>query len=423
MNIKPISRWIAFLMYMLFGISDLKAQGHRCGTMLVLENAFKSNPSLRAKFEKQTLEIQQSVKTRISSATQTFRIYQDVVYIPIVFHIVLTNPAVVTDAQIHAQLNSLNKDFAGMNSDSVNIPAAFKPLFGKSHIQFTLAQRTPDDKPTTGIVRTTTTHVAYGTYDNSLKYSSLGGDDAWDHNNYLNVWVTNLGGGYVLGYATYPGASVPEEDGVVILYTTLPGGAFAPFNKGRTLTHETGHYFYLYHIWGDDNGCAGTDYVDDTPNQTTLTGGCPNGNVITDACTPTPPGVLYEDYMDYTDDACMSLFTNDQVTRMETTLNDYRAGYFTSNGAIPVNPNLIAKGFMVTPNPTTGIIAVQLYPNSATLKGIFIYNSSGQKVAAQLVNDAMTTYYPFNLGHFASGVYIVQAIFSDKTYTQKVIKQ
>jgi hypothetical protein len=89
---------------------------------------------------------------------------------------------------------------------------------------------------------------------------------------------------------------------------------------------------------------------------------------------------------------------------------------------VAINNNLRTKGFLVTPNPTTGTIAVQLYPNPATLKGIFIYNSSGQKVAEQLVNDGFTTYYPFNLGRFANGVYIVQVIFSDKKYVQKVVK-
>ena len=717
MYVKIISRWVAFIMVMVGGTICLKAQegqsAQRCGTMPVLENALKRNPYLRAKFERQTLDIQHTVNKR-KSVAQPLRIYQDVVYVPIVFHIVLTNPALVTDAQIYAQLDTLNKDFAGMNSNAVNIPAAFRPLFGKSHIQFKLAQRTPDDEPTTGLVRTTTTLVAFSTFDASLKYSSLNGDDAWDHDRYLNVWITNLGGGYTLGYATYPGTSVAAEDGVVIHYTSLPGSPIAPFNEGRTLTHETGHYFYLYHIWGDENGCTGTDYVDDTPNQTTLSSGCPNGRVITDACTTTAPGILYENYMDYTDDACMLLFTNDQVTRMETTLNDYRAGYYTSNGAEPVplfsldaaikqiktpvqrvctpvfspvfilrnrgtqtltsadvsasiddgpatlihwtgslasldettlslntmvvtegshilkvvvsspnrntdqhtandtmtariqyyqavstsltegfedntfpparwdiinpdrphswelvsgvaktghasvvirnfnyqvfgqrdflrlpevnitsgdsaflsfqvaaavksdpsaawdsgdtlqilastdcgvtytslykkwgrslvtrhvatpssfipnsnewrkdsvnlspyinagpvllsfvntagnenniylddihvysatiNHNLREKGFLVTPNPTTGTIAVQLYPNPATLKGIFIYNCSGQKVAEQLVNGGGPTYYPFNLGRFANGVYIVQVVFSDKTYMQKVVK-
>jgi hypothetical protein len=91
--------------------------------------------------------------------------------------------------------------------------------------------------------------------------------------------------------------------------------------------------------------------------------------------------------------------------------------------SININPNLRAKGFMVTPNPTTGIIAVQLYPNPATLKGISIYNSAGQKVAEQLVNGGVSTSYPFNLGHFANGIYIVKVIFSDKTYLRKVVKQ
>jgi hypothetical protein len=144
-----------------------------------------------------------------------------------------------------------------------------------------------------------------------------------------------LAGGFILGYATLPGTSPPAEDGIVIHYTTLPADSLTPFNRGRTLTHETGHYFYLHHIWGDENGCTGTDYVDDTPNQTTPSSGCPGG-LITDACTTTAPGILYNDYMDYTEDACMFMFTHGQVARMETALNDYRSGYHSSNGADPV---------------------------------------------------------------------------------------
>ncbi|HEY8897183.1 MAG TPA: zinc-dependent metalloprotease, partial [Niastella sp.] len=262
----------------------------------------------------------------------------------------------------------------------------------------------------------------YSTYDTALKYTAKGGDDAWDHDRYFNVWITNLTFGLILGYATLPGASKAAEDGVVIHYGTLPADSITKFNRGRTLTHETGHYFYLYHIWADENGCTGTDFVDDTPNQGTPTGGCPSG-IITDGCSPAAPGILYEDYMDYTDDACMCLFTRGQDTRMETALIDYRSGYLTSNGADPVpNDNLRAKGFMVTPNPTHHVINVQFYPYPATLKGIVIYNISGQKVAEQLARGPGTTVYSFDLSLYTNGVYIVQAIYSDQKRTQKVIK-
>ena len=307
----------------------------QCGTMEVLEKAFEENSLLKARFKKQSIEFQHSVERRMA-ALPFSGVPGDTINIPVVFHIVLTNPDIITDAQIQAQLNVLNNDFAGLNSDSAILPAAFKPLFGKSLVQFKLAQRTPDNEPTDGITRAVTSIPIFGTLDKTLKYTTLGGDDAWDHNRYFNVWITNLAGGFILGYATLPGMVPPGEDGVVIHYTTLPADSLTKYNRGRTLTHETGHYFYLYHIWGDENGCAGTDLVDDTPNQTTFTGDCPGGAIRTDACSPVSPGILYENYMDYTDDACMCLFTKGQVARMETAINDYRAGYYTSNGAEPV---------------------------------------------------------------------------------------
>jgi hypothetical protein len=303
--------------------------------MQVLEHAFESKPLLKATFQKQTVEFQQSVNKRKTTGP-ALRIEGNVIYVPVVFHIVLTNPAVITYAQILAQLDVLNKDFAGMNRDSVNLPAAFKPLFGKSQVQFKLAQRTPDNEPANGIVRVTAARPVYSSFDISLKYSTLGGDDAWDPDRFLYVWITNLSGGFVLGYSTLPGASVRAEEGIVIHYTTLPADSLTTYNRGRTLTHEAGHFFYLYHIWGDEDGCTGTDFVDDTPNQTTLTRGCPGGVIVTDGCSPVAPGILYQDYMDYTDDACMGLFTWGQVLRMETALSDYHAGYYTSNGADPV---------------------------------------------------------------------------------------
>lgn len=397
----------------------LLAQEKGCATMQVLEHTFQSNPSLKASFQKQTTGFQQSVNKRIATSSG-LRIEGNIVYIPVVFHIVLPHPTVITDAQVLAQLDVLNKDFAGMNPDSVNLPAAFKPLFGKSQIQFKLAQRTPGNEPATGIVRATAGHPIYSTFDNSLKYTTQGGDDAWDANRFLNVWITNLSAGYVLGYSTLPGASIAAEEGIVIHYTTLPADSLTTYNRGRTLVHEAGHFFYLYHIWGDENGCAGTDFVDDTPNQTTLTSGCPGGAIVTDACSPIAPGILYENYMDYTDDACMSLFTRGQVARMETALNDYHPGYYTSNGADPL-PNLLSKGFMVTPNPATNAVTFQFYPVPATLKAITLYNSAGQKIAEQVATGAGS--YSFNVARFASGVYFVQAVFTDKKIMQKVIKR
>lgn len=311
----------------------------RCGTMQRLEQKFESNPGLKIKFEQQQAEFNKALKE--DKYTLTNRTASDVlgadartIYtIPIVFHIVLNNPNSVTDAQIQAQLDTLNKDYFGANGDSVKIPSWFKPLFGKSGIQFCLAQQTPDGVNTTGIERITTTQTLFS-IDDQVKHSSTLGANIWSSEKYFNVWICNLPSG-LLGYSTFPDDGLVDEQGVVIDYRSLPGGTSTNYNTGKTLVHETGHYFNLYHIWGDDNGsCSGTDYVDDTPNQADTTSGCYEG-IKTDICTPAGSGVMYQNYMDYTYDACMVMFTNQQVTRMETALVELRSSLLTSNGCTP----------------------------------------------------------------------------------------
>jgi hypothetical protein len=339
----------------------------RCGTLAAQASAFKRNPALKVQFEKSLQQLKQITDRK--AVQPALREDAATVYIPVVFHIVMTNSSSVTDAQVKAQLDTLNVDYAGLNADSTKIPAAFKALFAKCKIQFKLAQRTPDDDPTTGIERYTATKSSYSSDDYTLKYKSSGGADAWDPDRYFNIWITNISGG-ILGYATFPGGSVKEEQGVVIQYSSLPGGTLAPYNMGRTLTHESGHYFFLYHIWGDDNGaCTGTDYVDDTPNQASQTGGCPNGIVRLDACSPVAPGYMYQNYMDYTDDACMVMFTPQQATRMETALNNYRAPLLTSNAAEPVvlkNINASLRSI----NAPADRICIPTFAPSVTLRNL-----------------------------------------------------
>jgi hypothetical protein len=335
MAIQYLRRLAICILFMLGGVTWLKAQESvafkRCGSMEVLEQQFTRNPALRTRFEKQKQQLRQAVLQR--KATQNLRVQADTVYIPIVFHIVMQNPSVVTDAQIQAQLDTLNRDYAGKNGDSVKIPGYFKPLFGKSLIQFKIAARTPNNEPTTGITRTVTTAASYSMNDSRVKYTAQGGANIWDRDRYFNVWITNISGG-ILGYATFPQGSSPAEDGVVIHFSSLPGGS-SPYDRGRTLTHETGHYFSLVHIWGDENQCSGSDDIDDTPNQSSATNNCPTG-LKTDVCSPASPGVMYQNFMDYTHDACMVMFTKDQVTSMQEALDLYRSSYYTSNGADPV---------------------------------------------------------------------------------------
>ncbi|HVZ57543.1 MAG TPA: M43 family zinc metalloprotease [Chitinophagaceae bacterium] len=324
---------LPLFLFLLLDIHAAAQKKEKCGTMQLLEMQFRKDPTLKARMARQEAAFEQAVEARLRN--KAFAKEQAApVLVPVVFHIVLSNPSLVTDAQIQAQLDTINRDYAGLNGDSVHIPSYFKALFGKSQINFCLAQRNPNGEPTTGIIRATTSQSSF-TIDDKVKHAETGGDNAWDPTRYLNVWVCNLSGGY-LGYGTFPGMGNLVDQGVVIHYGSVPGGFLTGYNEGKTLTHEIGHYFNLYHVWGDDGGaCTGTDYVDDTPNQADATSGCPSG-VKTDACSPTPPGILYQDYMDYSDDACLVMFTNGQVARMETALNSLRVSLLTSDGCQPV---------------------------------------------------------------------------------------
>ena len=366
-------------------IAQQKQKVDRCATVELLQNTLERNPSIKASFERSVQEMRQAAALRLTQPA--LKEEAEPVYVPIVFHIVLQNPNQVSDAQIQAQLDTLNIDFAGLNADSTKIPAAFKPLFGKARIQFKMAQRTPNDEPTTGINRYVTTRASYAYTDNTLKYAVSGGADAWDPTRYLNIWITNISGG-ILGYATFPGGSVAAEQGVVVLYSSLPGGNAAPYNKGRTLTHETGHYFFLYHIWGDDGGtCSGSDDVNDTPNQADKTGGCPNGAVITDACSPGNPGIMYQNYMDYTDDACMLMFTRQQATRMESAIATYRASLLSSNGADPVVLKNVNASLRSINTPTARICNATFAP-AITLRNLGVQTLTAANIYAAIDGGA-----------------------------------
>ncbi len=327
---------------------------HRCFTMEYLENQIKADPTLPAKWKAQGELIQQeNAKKKVQGTQSKLLNLQNVTVIPIVFHVVVNagQQATITDALLQRQVDVLNRDFAGLNPDSSKLPAAFKAVFGHSKIRFCLAKRTPGNIATNGIERRVTNATFTQNTLSNLKKTAAGGLDAWDGNKYFNVWLATFTDG-LLGIATFPFSAPPDEQGVAIHWGTIDLACGSPFpnayDLGRTLVHETGHYFYLWHIWGDDaDDCSGNDFRiqagypltatcnDDTPNQTGSTGGCLSG-VQTDACSPVAPGFMYQNYMDYTDDACYGMFTIAQTCRMESCLEDFRASLKTSNGCTPV---------------------------------------------------------------------------------------
>ncbi len=283
-----------------------------------------------------------------------------VVTIPVVFHIVYNTAAQnVSDAQIASQMTVLNNDYRKLNADLSNIPAAFQSLVADCEVQFCMAAQDPNGNPTTGIVRKSTSTTSFSTND-AMKKTATGGDDAWNSAKYLNIWVCNLSGG-VLGYAQFPGGAA-ATDGVVITYTGFGtiGTAAAPFNKGRTATHEVGHWLNLFHIWGDDGtSCTGSDLVNDTPNQADENYGCPTFPAV--SCSNGPNGDLFMNYMDYTDDACMYMFTTGQKARMTALFaaGGARNGLTTSMGC--QTPTPLACGNV------SGLTASAITTTSATV--------------------------------------------------------
>lgn len=273
-----------------------------CASHEILEQELATDPVRR-----RNLEDLETLTQRFADRTDAQR--TTAVTIPVFVHVVWnTNSQNISDAQIQAQIDVLNEDFTYTNADKSKIPSSFQDEAASSNIQFSW---NPND-----IRRVKTKKRSFGT-DNSVKFSSKGGSNVVDPANYLNIWVCNLGRG-LLGYAQFPGGNA-STDGIVVLYSSVgsktkyPSGTYVNnYNLGRTATHEVGHYLNLRHIWGD--ATCGTDYVDDTPTHNTSNGGCPTYPHYS-TCSGSPVEMTMN-YMDYTYDACMYMFTAGQGTRM-----------------------------------------------------------------------------------------------------------
>lgn len=336
LNMALIMRSLLLLCFSIFGYfsfaqNTTNVTPERCITGSVMDKFFKDHPLKKAAFDQRQIEFQKRYEL-VRRQHRGFPVQQRIsttITIPVVVHIVLSDPSIVTDDQVQSQIDVLNADYAGMNADSVKIPAAFKPVFGKGQLRFCLAQRTPQNNPTNGIIRLSSNTTSVPGEGDPVKHASQGGADVWDVTKYLNIWVCKMSNSTDLGYTFMPGLGIdPSELGFVNAYHAFgtTGTATAPFNKGRTATHEIGHYFNLQHIWGanscDVSSCADSDNVDDTPNQDKCFFGIP-AFPTTDACTTVSPGVMFMNFMDYTDDATMCLFTQGQADRMETALTSF----------------------------------------------------------------------------------------------------
>jgi hypothetical protein len=265
-----------------------------CASQEVLEAQLKENPMLAIKMN----EIEAFTTNRIL----TNRLVNGKIEIPVVVNVLYKTTAQnISNAQIQSQIDVLNKDFNALNSDYNSVPALFAGVKANVGITFVLDQ----------VIRKSTNKTSWGTND-AMKKTAQGGIAPTSPTTKLNLWSCAIGGG-ILGYAQFPGGS-SSTDGVVIdsRYFGLSGAANAPFNLGRTGTHEVGHWMNLRHIWGD--ATCGSDLVSDTPTHNTANYGVPAYPHYS-TCSGTPVEMTMN-YMDYTDDSGMYMFSLGQKSRM-----------------------------------------------------------------------------------------------------------
>ena len=305
----------------------------KCGFALVMQRA-ESRGFDNDAFE---AEITRLVKRKIVQG----RVALDgTVTVPLVFHVIYrtadvlgNSSANLSTAKFQAQVDQLNIDYAN-GAGSKWVVAANVP------IRFCMALVDTAGRPLAepGIDRingqlrgwtntnTQTQNALISYFDNTIKPASI-----WDPYSYVNVWTAAMTRSGLLGYATFPSfstlpgldnAETNSDAGVVIAWESVGSvanpGASIPYGYGRTLTHELGHYFGLRHIWGD--ATCGNDYCNDTPPQSGETTGCPTTDTLNN-CTPLVRK-MFENYMDYSNDACLNTFTNDQSLRSQAVMDN-----------------------------------------------------------------------------------------------------
>jgi hypothetical protein len=398
--------------------STLMAQ-RNCAGSEYLELQKSSDALLAGKISQIENFIQQQPATRMNGEGAI------AIKIPVVVHVVYKTQAQnISDEQIMSQITVLNNDFRRRNTDTVKTPDRFKSYAADVQIEFALATADPNGRATTGIIRKQT-NINEFKLDDKIKYSAQGGDDAWDSRYYLNIWVGNLG--RILGYSSVPGAAM-GKDGIAINYTAFGTvNVRQPYHLGRTAVHEVGHWLALKHIWGDSY--CGDDLVHDTPKQGNFTPGCPT--TVRSSCNNGTNGDMYMNYMDYTADECLNMFTLGQRQRMLAlfTAGGPRSLMLTSKGlsqpwnTTPPEPIVEAPVadpvFKFHPNPVRNEVVLNFDDQSWIGKTISIVNLNGVVIVKLQVGSKTQK---LNLTQLKTGMYFIQGENGDLKIREKLIK-
>ncbi len=391
----------------------LFSQKNTCGTDLYILNQLKTNPDFQKKLDQKEQET-------ASWIAQNRALPRGVVTIPVVIHVVYKLPSEnISDLQIMSQLKVLNDDFRKKNDWALRVPTQYQGLVADIEFEFCLAKRDPQGNKTTGIVRKNTNIENIGELSNTtgrskVYHTNQGGDDLWDTNSYFNIYVASIGAG-ILGFAALPGFSPVDEQGVVIdpmYFGTLGTAIDKDHNLGRTLTHETGHFFNLKHIWGFKDDCSDDDDVTDTPKQMKSYYGFPSFPQF--SCSNTN---MFMNYMDYTDDGCMGLFTIGQKTRMIACLNTTRSGLLVTNSCIGVGTFDPNYKITVAPNPAQESINITL-ENENEIQ-LVLTDITGKVHFSQSYNHQK--YISIPIIGVNEGLYFLKIVDKDRFYSHKII--
>jgi hypothetical protein len=322
-------------------------------------------------------------------------IYRSTKVIPVVIHIVSNQHVHVSNLQVYAQIAALNRDFNREGEEWRRLPSALQELATDANITFELAKHDPDGKPTIGINQKVTSRNNIGLYDD-IFYQDKGGIDAWDTQRYLNIWVAEMPEG-LLGYASSPEDVGTPTDGVVINIDYFgTSRAEASYQLGRTLVHEVGHYLGLSHPWGSiQQECEEDDGLEDTHALAAPHYECPP---FEDNTCDTMP--FYWNFMDYTPDCCMALFTHQQVLLMHHVLEQYRPLLRVSSIRYEEDTT---EYLMLTPNPAISAVLIS-WAKEVNL--IEFYTISGRRIDFFRATSN-ERYKNLCLDHYPKGVLIV----------------
>lgn len=375
-----------------------------------------------------------------------------VITIPIVIHIIHNGDVIgknenISDEQALSQITVLNQDFRRtLDSPGFND----NPVGADLGIEFCMAQRKPDGTATNGIDRVKKSTAQYATMSST---EAMKAATQWDPTKYFNIWTVyfsdtqsaEMNG--TLGYAQFPATSgltglsgldgeAANTDGLVIDYRAfgtsdiVPSFAVnAPYDKGRTASHEIGHCFGLLHIWGDGNGveasnspdCTATDYCADTPQAGWAHYDCGTFNT----CTSKPGNDMPENYMDYSPDACMNIFTLNQKDRITAVMNNSprRKDLKTSNACsapLATDKYEFLNEIQLYPNPAKNILNIAV-SQSELPDGFTVYNSLGQMVGNKKIGSA--TDLNVNTTLYSSGIYFIKIVKGNSSKTLQFIKE